>query len=99
MTDKPGKTRRTMTVIWSVGIAIALIVFTTSVMLPSTKRTRIDFRSEPRLSRVPAMKIPGTLPTTTPATLPAGPEFPSHLYGSKSGVFDLAPATTQPDNP
>ena len=31
MAGKPGKTKRTMTVIWSLGIAIALIVFTADV--------------------------------------------------------------------
>ncbi len=79
MAGKPGKTKRTMTVIWSLVIAIALIVFTTSVMLPSTKRARIDFRNDPKMSR--------TLPLTQPATVPA------HFFGSKSGVFDLDPTT------
>jgi hypothetical protein len=43
----PQRTRRVVSTVWSIVIAVGVIALAGSIMLPSTKRARLDFRQQP----------------------------------------------------
>src|SRR5688572_2707729 len=70
MTDiRAGRATKIATVIWSVVIAIAVLVLGASIMLPSTKRARVDFNRSHQDAGA-AETQPTTEPTTEPTTQP-----------------------------
>lgn len=101
-----GTTKRVATVVWSISIAVVLLVLTTSVMLPSTKRARISFdedervaATQPFVDRPSATTQPdfaisssksGVFRVTPTTPTTTTAERPGRIYGSKAAVFDLS---------
>ena len=83
--------KRVVTILWSAGLAVVLIVVTTSVMLSSTKRARISVEEREEMMR--AAEAGRAMAATTPsaASQPSENWFGDspRISSSKVGVFDL----------
>jgi len=59
---------RVGSVVWSILMGLGVIALGMSVIMPSTKRSRVDFRHAQEL---PADDVAATEPTTAPTTMPS----------------------------
>jgi hypothetical protein len=64
----PARRFKFLTIVWALLLAVGVIALAGGVLLPSTKRARVDWDELRRLSEVDAA---ATRPATQPASAPA----------------------------
>jgi hypothetical protein len=69
--SEPSRGQKWLSALWAILIGIGIIALAGSIMLPSTKRARVDWEEVRRMQAEEEAAAAATSPSTAPATEPS----------------------------